>query len=254
MNYTSSEMMAVAASRLLRDGDVVFVGIGLPNLACNLARRTHAPNLNLVYEAGVIGAQPARLPLSIGDPTLVSGAAAVCSMYEIFAFYLQNGKIDVGFLGGAQIDRFGNVNATVIGSYDRPKVRLPGSGGSAEIAAWANRTYFITPHQARRFPERCDFITGAGFLSGRAERKATGVHGGGPHAVVTDLGVLTPDEETGELVLSALHPGATVEQAVKNTGWPLQVASDLRTTEPPADEELRLLREELDPAGIYLKG
>jgi glutaconate CoA-transferase subunit B len=175
-------------------------------------------------------------------------------MYEIFAFYLQNGKIDVGFLGGAQIDRFGNVNATVIGSYDKPKVRLPGSGGSAEIAAWANRTYFITPHQARRFPERCDFITGAGFLSGRAERKATGVRGGGPHAVVTDLGVLTPDEATGELVLTHLHPGATVEQAVKNTGWPLKAASDLRTTEPPTSEELRLLREELDPAGIYLKG
>ena len=252
-NYTASEMMAVAASRLLRDGDVVFVGIGLPNLACNLARRTHAPDLNLVYEAGVIGAQPARLPLSIGDPTLVSGAAAVCSMYEIFAFYLQNGKIDVGFLGGAQIDRFGNVNATVIGSYDKPKVRLPGSGGSAEIAAWANGAYFITPHQARRFPEKCDFITGAGFLSGRAERKTTGVRGGGPHAVVTDLGILTPDDDTGELVLSALHPGATVEQAVKNTGWPLKVASDLRTTEPPTDEELRLLREELDPAGIYLK-
>jgi len=252
-NYTSSEMMVVAASRLLRDGDVVFVGIGLPNLACNLARRTHAPNLNLVYEAGVIGAQPARLPLSIGDPTLVSGAAAVCSMYEIFAFYLQNDKIDVGFLGGAQIDRFGNVNATVIGSYDKPKVRLPGSGGSAEIAAWANRTYFITPHQARRFPEQCDFVTGAGFLSGRAARKAAGVRGGGPHGVVTDLGILTPDEETGELVLTHLHPGATVEQAIKNTGWPLKAASDLKTTEPPADEELRLLQEELDPAGIYLK-
>jgi glutaconate CoA-transferase subunit B len=252
-NYSSSEMMAVAASRLLRDGDVVFVGIGLPNLACNLARRTHAPNLNLVYEAGVIGAQPARLPLSIGDPTLVSGAAAVCSMYEIFAFYLQNGKIDVGFLGGAQIDRFGNVNATVIGSYDRPKVRLPGSGGSAEIAAWAKRTYFITPHQARRFPEKCDFVTGAGFLSGRAERVAKGVSGGGPQAVVTDLGILTPEDETGELVLTALHPGATVDQATKNTGWPLKVADDLKTTEPPTDEELRLLREELDPAGIYLK-
>ena len=201
----------------------------------------------------MIGAQPARLPLSIGDPTLVSGAAAVCSMYEVFAFYLQNGKIDVGFLGGAQIDRFGNVNATVIGPYARPKVRLPGSGGSAEIAAWAKRTYFITPHQARRFPEKCDFVTGAGFLSGRAERAATGVRGGGPHAVVTDLGILTPDE-TGELTLTQLHPGATAEQAVKNTGWPLKVAGDLHTTEPPTEEDLRLLREELDPTGIYLKG
>ena len=253
MNYTSSEMMVVTASRLLRDGDVVFVGIGQPNLACNLARRTHAPHLNMIYEAGVIGAQPARLPLSIGDPCLVSGAASICSMYEIFAFYLQNGKIDVGFLGGAQIDRFGNVNATVIGPYAKPKVRLPGSGGSAEIAAWANRVYFLTPHQARRFPEKCDFITGAGFLSGKSERMAKGVRGGGPHEVVTDLGILTPDKETGELILTALHAGATVEQAIKNTGWKLKVADDLKTTEPPTDEELRLLREELDPTGIYLK-
>jgi glutaconate CoA-transferase subunit B len=236
----------------LRDGDVVFVGIGLPNLACNLARRTHASNLNLIYEAGVVGAQPARLPLSIGDPCLVSGSAAVCSMYEVFAFYLQRGKIDVGFLGGAQIDRFGNINATVIGPYAKPKVRLPGSGGAAEIAAWANRCYLITPHQARRFPERCDFVTSAGFLSGRQEREAVGVRGGGPLAAVTDLGVLEPDE-TGELVLCSLHPGVTVEQARANTGWPLKVAADLKTTPVPTDQEVRLLREELDPQGIYLK-
>ena len=253
MNYSSSEMMVVTASRLLRDGDVVFVDIGQPKLACNLARGTHAPNLNMIDEAGVIGAQPARLPLSIGDPCLVSGAASICSMYEIFAFYLQNGKIDVGFLGGAQIDRFGNINATVIGPYAKPKVRLPGSGGSAEIAAWANRVYCLTPHQARRFPERCDFITSAGFLSGRREREAKGLRGSGPQAVVTDLGILTPDQATGELILTALHAGATVEQAIKNTGWKLKVADDLKTTEPPTDEELRLLREELDPAGIYLK-
>ena len=251
-NYSSSEMMIVAAARLLRDGDVVFVGIGQPNLACNLARRTHAPNLNMIYEAGVIGAQPSRLPLSIGDPCLVSGAASICSMYEIFAYYLQNGKIDVGFLGGAQIDRFGNINATVIGPYHKPKVRLPGSGGAAEIAAWANRIYCLTPHQVRRFPEKCDFVTSAGFLSGRKEREAKGLRGGGPHEVVTDLGILTPDE-SGELTLTALHPGTTVEQAIKNTGWPLKVASDLKTTEPPTDEELRLLREELDPTGMYLK-
>jgi glutaconate CoA-transferase subunit B len=251
-DYSSSEMMVVAASRMLRDGDVVFVGIGQPNLACNLARRTHAPNLNMIYEAGVIGAQPSRLPLSIGDPCLVSGAASICSMYEIFAYYLQNGKIDVGFLGGAQIDRFGNVNATVIGPYSKPKVRLPGSGGSAEIAAWANRIYFMTPHQARRFPEKCDFVTSAGFLSGRREREAKGLRGGGPQAVVTDLGLLTPDD-SGELILTALHPGATVEQAIKNTGWPLKVAGDLAITEPPTEYELRLLREELDPTGMYLK-
>ena len=253
MTYTSSELMTINAARLLRDGDVVFVGVGLPNLACNLARRTHAPRLTMIYEAGVVGAQPARLPLSIGDPTLVSGSATVCSMYEIFAFYLQRGLIDVGFLGGAQIDRFGNVNATVIGDYARPKVRLPGSGGSAEIAAWANRTYLLAPHQKRRFPAQVDFITGAGFLTGRAARQAAGLRGGGPQAVVTDLGLLEPDEN-GELTLTALHPGRTVEQAQANTGWPLKVAAGLRTTEPPTEAELHLLRDVLDPQGIYLKG
>ena len=244
--------MTVNAARLLRDGDVVFVGVGLPNLACNLARRTHAPNLTLVYEAGVIGAQPARLPLSIGDPSLVSGAASVCSMYEIFAFYLQRGLIDVGFLGGAQIDRYGNVNATVIGDYAHPKVRLPGSGGSAEIAAWADRTYLITPHQKRRFPEKCDFVTGAGFLSGRGAREASRVRGGGPQAVVTDIGILEPDA-TGEMILAALHPGRTVEEAKANTGWSLKASDQLRHTEPPSESEMTLLRE-LDPQGIYLKG
>mgnify|MGYP001607827933 CR=1 FL=1 len=250
--YSPSELMTVNAARLLRDGDVVFVGVGLPNLACNLARRTHAPNLTLVYEAGVVGAQPARLPLSIGDPSLVSGAASVCSMYEIFAFYLQRGLIDVGFLGGAQIDRYGNVNATVIGDYAHPKVRLPGSGGSAEIAAWADRTYLITPHQKRRFPEKCDFVTGAGFLAGGGAREAAGVIGRGPQAVVTDIGLLEPDSN-GELILAALHPGRTIEEAKANTGWSLKVSDQLRQTEPPSESEMTLLRE-LDPQGIHLKG
>ncbi len=252
MEYTSSELMTINSARLLRNGDTVFVGVGLPNLACNLARRTHAPELVMIYEAGVIGAQPARLPLSIGDPTLVSGAVSVCSMYEIFTLYLQRGLVDVGFLGGAQIDRFGNINATVIGDYNHPKVRLPGSGGSMEIAAWANRCYIITPHQKRRFPEKVDFQTSAGFLDGRTAREKTDVRGGGPQAVVTNLGILEPDE-TGELILTALHPGATVEQAVENTGWVLKVNDNLRITEPPTNEELRMLREELDPDGIYLK-
>jgi glutaconate CoA-transferase subunit B len=252
MGYSATELMIVNSARLLRDGDVVFVGVGTPNLACNLARRTHAPNLLMIYEAGVIGARPARLPLSIGDPTLVSGASAVCSMYDIFTFYLQRGNVDVGFLGGAQIDRFGNINATVIGDYKTPKIRLPGSGGSMEIAAWANRCYIMTPHQKRRFPEKVDFATSAGFLSGRRQREATGVRGGGPLAVVTNLGLLEPDEN-GEMVLTTLHPGATVEQARENTGWALKIADNLRYTQPPTDEELRILREELDPQGIYLK-
>jgi glutaconate CoA-transferase subunit B len=253
LEYTSSELMIINSARLLRDGDVVFVGVGIPNLACNLARRTHAPDLLMIYEAGVIGARPNRLPLSIGDPTLVSGASAVCSMYDIFTLYLQRGNVDVGFLGGAQIDRYGNINATVIGGdYAHPKVRLPGSGGSQEIAAWANRCYIMTPHQKRRFPERVDFGTSTGFMDGRAHRQALGLRGGGPQAVVTDLGILEPDEN-GELVLAALHPGATLEQAQANTGWALRSAADMRRTDPPTPQELRILREELDPEGIYRK-
>ncbi len=254
LTYTASELMCINAARLLRDGDVVFVGVGLPNLACNLARRTHAPNLQLIYEAGVIGARPSRLPLSIGDPTLVSGAASVCGMFDIFSQYLQRGNIDVGFLGGAQIDRFGNINATVIGdNYLQPKVRLPGSGGSQEIAGWANRCYIMTPHQKRRFPEKVDFITSAGFLGGRAEREATGARGGGPLVVVTNLGLLEPDEN-GELILTALHPGCTYEQVKENTGWQVLAADEVRITAKPLESELKLLREELDPGGIYLKG
>jgi len=232
--YNASELMIINAARMLRDGDVVFVGVGQPNLACNLARRTHAPNLLMIYEAGVIGAQPARLPLSIGDPTLVSGATAVCSMYDIFSLYLQRGNVDVGFMGGAQIDRFGNINATV-------------------IAAWANRCYIMTPHQKRRFPEKVDFRTSAGFLGGGGERQAAGLRGGGPQAVITDIGIMEPDEN-GELTLTALHPGKSADDARANTGWQLKVAENLRLTEEPTDEELRILREELDPQGIYIKG
>ncbi|MFZ5821622.1 MAG: CoA-transferase subunit beta [Chloroflexota bacterium] len=252
LNYSTGELMIINAARLLRDGDVVFVGVGQPNLACNLAKRTHAPNLVMIYEAGVIGAQPARLPLSIGDPTLVSGALSVVSMYDIFANYLQRGNVDVGFMGGAQIDKYGNINATVIGAYDNPKVRLPGSGGSQEIAAWANRCYIMTPHQKRRFPEKVDFMTSAGFLGGREEREATGVRGGGMLAVVTDIGLLEPDEG-GEMVLTALHPGKTVEEAKANTGWDLKVAAEVRVTEPVTEKELRILREDLDPNGLYSK-
>jgi glutaconate CoA-transferase, subunit B len=253
MKYSSAELMIINAARLLRDNDVVFVGVGQPNLSCNLAKRTHAPNLVMIYEAGVIGAEPARLPLSIGDPTLVCGSLAVVSMYDIFTLYLQRGNVDVGFMGGAQIDKFGNINATAIGSdYDHPKTRLPGSGGSQEIAAWANRCYIMTPHQKRRFPEKVDFMTSAGFLNGRQERTATGVRGNGMVGVVTDLGFLEPDEN-GELILTSLHPGKTTDQAKENTGWDLKIAANLKRTEPVTENELRILREELDPKKIYLK-
>ena len=253
-SYSASELMIINAARLLNDGDVVFVGVGQPNLACNLAKRTHAPNLMMIYEAGVVGAEPARLPLSIGDPTLVSGALSVVSMYDIFALYLQRGNIDVGFMGGAQIDRFGNINATIIGDdYLHPRTRLPGSGGAQEIAAWANRCYLMTPHQKRRFPEHVDFLTSAGFLSGRGERKGAGLRGGGMLAVVTDIGILEPDA-SGELILTTLHPGRSANEAVENTGWDLKVASELKTSSEVTEAELRILRDDLDPSGIYLRG
>ncbi|MEN9564376.1 MAG: 3-oxoadipate CoA-transferase [Chloroflexota bacterium] len=252
LKYSSAELMIINAARLLRDGDVVFVGVGQPNLACNLAKRTHAPNLVMIYEAGVIGAEPERLPLSIGDPTLVSGALSVVSMYDIFANYLQRGNVDVGFMGGAQIDKYGNINATTIGDYAQPKVRLPGSGGSQEIAAWANRCYIMTPHQKRRFPEKVEFMTSAGFIDGKGAREARGMRGGGMLAVVTDIGVLEPDA-SGEMMLTALHTGRTAEEAIANTGWYLKVASTLKTTEQVTQKELRILREELDPTGIYLR-
>ncbi|MBE7436160.1 MAG: CoA-transferase subunit beta [Anaerolineales bacterium] len=252
LKYSSAELMIINASRLLRDGDVVFVGVGQPNLACNLAKRTHAPNLVMIYEAGVIGAEPARLPLSIGDPTLVSGSLSVVSMYDIFTNYLQRGNVDVGFMGGAQIDRYGNINATTIGDYTHPKVRLPGSGGSQEIAAWANRCYIMTPHQKRRFPERVEFMTSAGFIDGKDAREKRGLRGGGMLAVVTDIGILEPDD-SGEMTLTALHTGRTADEAKANTGWDLKVASSLKTTEEVTKKELKILREELDPTGIYLK-
>jgi glutaconate CoA-transferase subunit B len=242
MDYTSSELMTVNAARLLKNGEVVFVGVGQPNLACNLAKRTHAPDLVMIYEAGVIGAEPSHLPLSIGDPTLVSGALSVVSMYDIFANYLQRGNVDVGFLGGAQIDKYGNINATMIGlDYDHPTIRLPGSGGAQEIAAWANRCYILTPHQKRRFPEKVDFLTSAGYLEGQGGRARATLRGKGPVVVVTDIGLLEPDD-TGELVLTALHPGKTPDQAIENTGWTLQVARDLHITAPVTVEELGIIR------------
>lgn len=253
LKYSSAELMIVNAARLLNDGDVVFVGVGQPNLACNLAKRTHAPNLVMIYEAGVIGAEPERLPLSIGDPTLVSGSLSVVSMYDIFANYLQRGNVDVGFMGGAQIDKYGNINATVIGDYDHPKVRLPGSGGSQEIAAWANRCYIMTPHQKRRFPEKVEFMTSAGFINGHTDRKDRGLRGSGMVGVVTDIGFMEPNEE-GEMILTALHPNKTVEEAKANTGWGLKVAENIKVTEPITRKELKILHEELDPTGIYLKG
>jgi glutaconate CoA-transferase, subunit B len=254
--FSKSEMMIVAAARELAGQHVCFVGVGLPNIAVNLAKRTVAPDLELVYEAGVFGARPARLPLSIGDPTIVTGATAVTSMFELFAFYLQGGLIDVGFLGAAQIDRFGNINTTVIGDYDQPKTRLPGSGGACEIAINARQVFVIMRQSNRSFVEKIDFRTSAGNLGGAEAaakiRSEQGWLGRGPSVVVTDLGIYHFGED-GEMRLDSLHPGATVEQARETIGWELKVAEDVATTPDPTAHELLLIRDELDPAGAYTK-
>ena len=251
--YTPAEMMAAVAARELRDGEVVFVGIGLPNLACNLARATHAPNLVLIYESGAVGAVPERLPVSIGDPALVTGSLMVCSMADVFQSLLQNGRIEVGFLGGAQIDRYGNINTTVVGSYGSPRVRLPGSGGAAEIAIHARRTVVVSRLDRRAFPEKVDFVTSPGHRSKGRSRGEWGMPGAGPTRVVTDKGLLEVEPESGELVLSALYPGIQLEEVRAGVGWPLRCRGELQEIDPPTEQELRLLREVLDPQGLYLK-
>jgi glutaconate CoA-transferase subunit B len=247
--YTPAEMMIVASSRQLAGERVCFVGVGPPNIACNLAKRTIAPNLELVYESGVFGAVPARLPLSIGDPTLVTGAALVTNQFELFAYYLQAGLIDVGFLGASQIDRYGNINTTVIGSYDTPKVRLPGSGGACEIAINAKKVFVIMPQSKRSFVEKIDFVTSPGHPGG----KRLPGWGGGPSAVVTNLAVYSFAETTGEMEVASLHPGVTLDEVRDNTVWDIRVAGELTETPAPTEEELRLIRQELDPDGAYTR-
>ena len=246
--FSPAEMMIVAAARALAGAHTVFVGVGLPNLCCNLARLTVAPDLELIYESGVYGARPERLPLSIGDPTLVTGSASVTSMFELFAYYLQGGLIDVGFLGASQIDRFGNINTTVIGAYDSPKVRLPGSGGACEIAINAKKVFVIMPQTKRSFVDHIDFVTSPGHLTGK--RPAT--WGAGPSVVVTGLGLYGFDDRTGEMVLRSLHQGISLDEVRDNTSWELVVADDVQQTPPPTDEELRVIRE-LDPGGSYTR-
>ena len=244
--------MACVAARELLDGEVVFVGIGLPNLACNLARATHAPDLVLVYESGAVGAQPERLPVSIGDPSLVTGSAMICGMADVFQMLLQAGRIQVGFLGGAQVDRYGNINTTVIGDYARPKVRLPGSGGAAEIAIHARRTLVINRLNPRAFPERVDFVTSPGHRVATGSREELGLPGAGPVRVITDRAILAPEPATGELMIAALYPGVDEQEVAGSVGWALRSHATLETVSPPTGEELRLLRDVLDPQHLYL--
>jgi glutaconate CoA-transferase subunit B len=242
-DVSADEMMTVVAARALSDETVCFVGIGLPSTAANLARLTHAPHTVLVYESGTIGSKPTTLPLSIGDGELAETADAVVPVPEIFAYWLQGGRIDIGFLGAAQIDRFGNLNSTVIGDYDKPKVRLPGAGGASEIAAMAKEVIVIMRQSTRSFVERLHFRSSVGYGEGPGDRERLGMPGGGPTVVITDLGVLRPDPRTCELTLTQVHPGVSVEQAVEATAWPLRLADDLKQTEPPSERELRVLRE-----------
>ena len=252
---SKSDLMVVASAHALTGKRVCFVGVGLPNIAVNLAKRTVAPEMELVYEAGVFGANPARLPLSIGDPTIVTGSTATVSMHDLFGLYLQGGRIDVGFLGGAQIDRFGNLNTTVIGDYAAPKTRLPGSGGACEIAINAKEILVIMRQSTRSFVKELDFRTSPGNLGGAVAaaktRAAQGWGGSGPSGVITDLGVYGFDDD-GEMALRSLHPGATLDEVRASIGWEIRIPQNVPATPTPTDEELRLIREELDPTGAYV--
>ncbi len=241
--WTSDEMMTIAASRLLKDGDICFVGIGLPSAAANLARATHAPDVVLIYESGTIGAKPNVLPLSIGDGELAETADVVVSTPEIFRYWLQGGRVDVGFLGAAQLDRYGNINTTVIGDYHSPKVRLPGAGGAPEIATCAGEVFVILRQSPRTFVNKLAFVTSAGHADGGNWRDDAGLPGKGPTAVITDIGILRPQPESRELVMTDLHPGFSMADAEAATGWPLQRAATCVESPPPNVEELGALRD-----------
>jgi glutaconate CoA-transferase subunit B len=241
--WTADEMMTIAAARMLRDGAVCFVGIGLPSTAANLARLTHAPNAVLMYESGPIGAKPSVLPLSIGDGNLAETADTVVSTPEIFRYWLQGRRIDVGFLGAAQLDRFANINTTVIGPYQKPKVRLPGAGGAPEISSSAKEVLIVVKQSKRAFVEKLDFVTSVGFLTGGDSRERAGLTGKGPVAVITDLCILRPDPVSRELTVASIHPGVNRETIAASTGWPVHFAGNCDQTQAPSADELAVLRD-----------
>jgi glutaconate CoA-transferase subunit B len=243
MTYTPAEMMTVAAARALRDGDICFVGIGLPSAACNLARLTHAPRIHLIYESGTLGTRPEVLPLSIGDGELCETALTTVTVPEVFRYWLQGGRITIGFLSGAQVDRFGNLNSTVIGDYAKPKVRLPGSGGATEIATGCGQIFIVMRHGSRSFVKQLDFLTSLGHGRTGRERRELGIRTKGPVLLVSDLCIMRPDPETNELVVTTLHPGITCQQVRENTGWDVRFAETVAETEPPAAMELEILRD-----------
>lgn len=243
MNYTAAEMMTIAAARALRNHDVCFVGIGLPSAACNVARLTHAPDITLVYESGTIETKPTILPLSIGDGELCETALTTVPVVEMFRYWLQGGRITVGFLGGAQVDRYGNLNSTVIGDYRRPKVRLPGAGGATEIATSCGRIFIVMRHHPRAMVRKLDFLTTLGHGPTGRERKQLGISTAGPTLLVTDLCIMQPEPETNEFIVSAVHPGVTQEQVRQNTAWNVRFADNVPETEAPRPLELDTLRD-----------
>ncbi|UBM26273.1 CoA-transferase subunit beta [Pseudomonas sp. p1(2021b)] len=243
MSYSTSEMMTVAAARRLRNGAVCFVGIGLPSKAANLARLTSSPDVVLIYESGPIGAKPSVLPLSIGDGELAETADTVVPTAEIFRYWLQGGRIDVGFLGAAQVDRFGNINTTVVGDYQAPRTRLPGAGGAPEIAGSAKQVLIILKQSTRAFVEKLDFITSVGHGEGGDSRQRLGLPGEGPVGIITDLCIMEPEAGTHEFLVTSIHPGVTREQIVAATGWPIRFADRVQTTAAPSEIELGALRE-----------
>ncbi|MFM2422984.1 MAG: hypothetical protein RL291_1514 [Pseudomonadota bacterium] len=242
-DFTASEMMTIAAARLLKSSDVCFVGIGAPSAACNVARLTHAPGITLIYESGTLATRPNVLPLSIGDGELSETALTTVSVPEMFRYWLQSGRITVGFLGGAQIDKFANLNTTVVGDYAKPKVRLPGGGGAPEIATQCQEVLITMAMSPRAFVGKLPFITSLGHGTGKGNREALGVRTKGPTQVITDLCTLTPDPETSELIVTALHPGTKRETVVENCGWPVKFSADVASTEAPTTLELETLRE-----------
>lgn len=241
--YKPNEMMTIAAARALRNDDVCFVGIGMPSAACNLARLTHAPDITLIYESGTLATKPNVLPLSIGDGELCDTALTTVSVPEMFRYWLQGGRITLGFLGGAQIDRFANLNTTVVGPYDKPKVRLPGGGGAPEIAVACGEIYIIMAQSPRSFVSRLDFVTSLGHGEGGDHRARLGLETKGPTRLVTDLAIFAPDAETKEMSVISIHPGVTRERIRENTGWPVRYAAEVAETAPPTRAELEVLRE-----------
>lgn len=250
--FTRAEMMVVEASREIKDGEIVIIGVGFPLIGSLLALRTHAPSALLLTEIGVVGARPKRLPFAVTDPCLIPGSAMACALFDVLGFMLQGGYIDIGFLGGAQIDKYGNLNTTVIGNYSEPKAYLSGSGGANDIASLSKRVVIIMRHGVQRFVEKVDYITSPGYLNGYDSRERAGLKGG-PSAVISDMGTFRFDEKTKEMYIDTYHRGATVEQIKENTGFDIKVSPTVEETKPPTVEEIELLRNEIDPNGVYLR-